>query len=82
MSSNISTNIKYLIESIIDNGIDSTANTIKAHKGKVAIGGGIIAYNTNPNFKHLVKNITNSTKDYLQNTDIGRYAKTVLIPRN
>lgn len=82
MTNKISSDIKYLIESVIDNTIDGTANILKNHKGKVALAGGVVAYNINPNFKGLVKNITNSTTNYLQNTELGRYAKKVFIPPN
>jgi len=55
----ISTSIKKLInEGFVDNTIDSAANTLKEHKGKIALIGGVLAYHLNPDFHRIVKKIT------------------------
>ena len=66
MNNQISLSIKKLInESFIDNIIDSAANTLKAHKCKIALVGGTLAYHYNPEFRHISKNIGHAIADPL-----------------
>jgi len=62
----ISTSIKKLInEGFVDNTIDSAANTLKEHKGKIALIGGVLAYHLNPDFHKMVKNVGRAIADPL-----------------
>ena len=62
----ISTSIKKLInEGFVDNTIDSAANTLKEHKGKLALVGGVLAYHLNPDFHKMVKKVTSDIIDPL-----------------
>ncbi len=66
MNNQVSLDIKKIInEGFIDNTIDSAANTLKEHKGKIALVGGALAYHFSPIAHQIIKNLGHAVSDPL-----------------
>lgn len=64
MNNRISLDIKKIIlEGIVDNTIDTSANFLKQHKGKIALAAGALAYHLSPEFKQVAKNVGHAVYD-------------------